>query len=324
MKRIRVVIDRLTGIWRRSLPGAVVTRYSSHRGGLLANGLAYSLLFAFFAGLWTILSIAGLVVSGNHGLQHALLDAINRIVPGIAETVASTDALSRISGTLTWTGLVTLLSFIWSITGWMDSLRIASRTMFDDHTDELDTIHAKLWDLLAVSTVFLLLLLSTAAGAVSGGAVRAVFGLLGMPAYPALISFLVDALGLFTGFLLNLLLFVILLRLVVHIRRGRSTLLGSAIGALAFSITQLLGARLLGGAGSNPLLAPFAAIIGVLLWFNIMAQIILYCAAFIAEARERYGHDSGRHSRAHAGPEGAGGEAAKGHSRDRRSISSSS
>lgn len=33
------------------------------------------------------------------------------------------------------------------------------------------------------------------------------------------------------------------------------------------------------------MLAPFAAIIGVLIWFNLVAQVIMICAAFIAECR---------------------------------------
>lgn len=39
------------------------------------------------------------------------------------------------------------------------------------------------------------------------------------------------------------------------------------------------------GASRNPMLAPFAAIIGVLIWFNLVAQVIMICAAFIAECR---------------------------------------
>lgn len=52
---------------------------------------------------------------------------------------------------------------------------------------------------------------------------------------------------------------------------------------------QLLGARLLTGASRNPMLAPFAAIIGVLIWFNLVAQVIMICAAFIAECRRGRG-----------------------------------
>jgi membrane protein len=289
MKRIRELIDALLGVWNRSLLGGMIGRYSSRRGGLLANGLAYGLLFAFFAGLWTLFSLLGLVVSGSSGLQGKVIAVVGNLVPGLAHTLESTNALGKISGTLTWTGLVTLASFWWSITGWMDSLRSAVHAMFDGEDSSSDVIRTKLRDSLGMLLVFLLLIMSTVAGAVSGGVVRAGLQLVGAPTDSFASWLLLDLVGFLSGFVLNLMLFVVLMRVVAHISRGRFILLGSMVGALAFSVMQLLGGRLIAGAATNPLLAPFAAIIGVLLWFNLMAQLIMYCAAFIAQARHQYG-----------------------------------
>jgi uncharacterized BrkB/YihY/UPF0761 family membrane protein len=38
----------------------------------------------------------------------------------------------------------------------------------------------------------------------------------------------------------------------------------------------------IGGAGSNPLLAGFALIVGLLIWFNLVARIYLLAVAWIA------------------------------------------
>ena len=73
--------------------------------------------------------------------------------------------------------------------------------------------------------------------------------------------------------------------MVAHIKAGRFTLIGASSGSLTVSVMQLLGARLLTGASRNPLLAPFAALIGALVWFNLVAQVIMLCAALIAECR---------------------------------------
>jgi membrane protein len=80
---------------------------------------------------------------------------------------------------------------------------------------------------------------------------------------------------------------MLLLRVVSHIKAGRFTILGALLGSLTVSAMQLLGARLLAGASRNPMLAPFAALIGVLIWFNLVAQVILLCAALIAECRQK-------------------------------------
>jgi membrane protein len=54
----------------------------------------------------------------------------------------------------------------------------------------------------------------------------------------------------------------------------------SLLGAAALGVLKVLGTALLGAAGANPLLASFAVIIGLLIWFNLVCQVILIAAAW--------------------------------------------
>jgi membrane protein len=45
---------------------------------------------------------------------------------------------------------------------------------------------------------------------------------------------------------------------------------------------KILGGALLGGATNNPLLATFAVIIGLLIWFNLVSTVTLLAASWIA------------------------------------------
>jgi membrane protein len=47
-------------------------------------------------------------------------------------------------------------------------------------------------------------------------------------------------------------------------------------------VLQVFSTELLAGAGRNPLLAPFAIIIGLLIWFNLVSQVYLIAAAWAA------------------------------------------
>ena len=152
----------------------------SRRGPLLANGLAYGLLFAFFAGVWIVVSALGLVVTGSEEMQKALLAMLRTVIPSVSDSLFSASMLSGISHTLTWTGLVTLAVFWWTVTGWMNSLRNAVTTMFDDCTQELNVVKARLRDTVAAIMVAVLFILSTAAGVVSGGLMRLVLRALGI------------------------------------------------------------------------------------------------------------------------------------------------
>ena len=275
MHGLKSAIDRGADAWARSLPGRVLDRYVSRSGPLLANGLAYGLLFAFFAGVWIAVSVFGLIMVGNIDWQQMLIDAVREVIPGVADSFLTSSALGAMSSALTWTGLATLAIFWWTVTGWMNSLRHAVRAMFDDCGDELN---------IAVAILFIL---STAAGTVSGGIVRRLLQWGGIPSSSLPGTVLLEMTGFGTGVALNFALFMLLLRVVSHIKAGRFTILGALLGSLTVSAMQLLGARLLAGASRNPMLAPFAALIGVLIWFNLVAQVILLCAALIAECRQK-------------------------------------
>ena len=302
--RAQAVIERANRWWQASFVGRVVTRYGRHNAGILASGLAYGLLFAFFAGLWTMLSVMGLVFSNNGDFRIWFFDALGRLVPGLvsgsSDSVISDSALAGIGTTFTVTGLFTLAALVWQVIGWLGSLRAAVRTIIDDPDDEFNAVQSKLMDGLAVVLVIVLFVLTALATGVSGGVTRRAASLFSAAAGSWWASAVADVIGFLVTLVLNVLLMLLLLLVVCHIHQRRQAVITAVLGAVALSVVQMLGARLIGGASSNPLLAPFAAIIGVLLWFNIIAQIFLYSAAFLAE-RIDAGHDvrqdAGRQSR---------------------------
>jgi hypothetical protein len=97
LHRIGEAIDSLVAWWRRSLTGRVIDRYVSRRGPLLANGLAYGLLFAFFAGVWIVVSALGLVVTGSEEMQKTLLAMLRTVIPSVSDSLFSASMLSGIS-----------------------------------------------------------------------------------------------------------------------------------------------------------------------------------------------------------------------------------
>ena len=62
---------------------------------------------------------------------------------------------------------------------------------------------------------------------------------------------------------------------------GRQLLVGSVLGGVGLIVLQQLSSLFVGGAASNPLLASFASLIALLLWFNLSAQVILIASSYI-------------------------------------------
>lgn len=300
MERLKNLAARLGHWWKESFIGRVVARFSDRNGSIFASGLAYGLLFAFFAGLWSLFSVFGLLFSNNDGFRDSLLSLLDTVVPGLvsgSNSILSEDTLSSISTTFTVTGLFTLIAFWWKITSWLGSLRSATHTILgeddegnshgngtEDPVGELDNpIRARLIDTAAVLIVAVLFLLTSFAGVLSGGLVSAVMRVFGWLGTSWLSGFLISAAGFIVAVALNMLLLVTLFRVVCQIRRMRMVLLVSLLGGVVLGIIQLLGGRLLTGASSNPLLAPFATLLTVLIWFNIIAMVLMYCSAIFGE-----------------------------------------
>ena len=57
---------------------------------------------------------------------------------------------------------------------------------------------------------------------------------------------------------------------------------GVALGAFGLGALTALGTALLGGATSNPLIASFAVVAGLLVYFNLASQVILIAASWMA------------------------------------------
>jgi membrane protein len=72
-------------------------------------------------------------------------------------------------------------------------------------------------------------------------------------------------------------------RLAAGLKLSRRALLeGTILAAFGTTVLQVFSTELLAGAGRNPILAPFAIIIGLLIWFNLVSQVYLVSAGWAA------------------------------------------
>jgi len=265
----------------------VFLSYSGNRGPLLAAGLSYQALFATFAAIWVSFSVAGLVIQSNPSLQQAIFNVLSTSVPGLIDNGDGRGAINPEvlleTGVLTWTGAIALVGLVATALGWLASGRDAVRAMFGIGAASANFLLLKLKDLgLAVGFGFALLL-SAALSIASTAALSWILAGLGVDPEADVAHYSARVAGLFVVFLLDTVVLALFYRLVSGIAIPTRRLVGgSLIGAAALGILKALGTSLLGGASSNPLLASFAVIIGLLIWFNFICQVILIAASWIA------------------------------------------
>ena len=292
-ERIAKVVARV----QRLKPVRVFLQYTAQRGPILASGLAYQAIFAVFAALWLAFSIAGVVIIGSPALLDGLIGFLNTSVPGLIDDDGSGSGAIDLSlltqaGILGWTGAIAAVGLLLTALGWLASGRDAVRTMFGLPAASTNLILLKLKDLGLAVAFGAAVIASAALSVASTSALGAVFDALGIDerALPAVL--VARGVGLLLVLVVDTIVLALFFRVVSGIRIPvRMLAQGTIIGAVALGVLKALGSALLGGATTNPLLAGFAVIIGLLIWFNLTCQVILMSASWIAVSAADAGLD---------------------------------
>lgn len=283
MAKLKDLIARVMA-WR---PVRVFQHYVASRGPLMAAGLSYQAIFAVFAAIWVGFSIAGLLITSNTDLRDAFFTVVGNSVPGLFDTGDGDGAIDPQdlleTEVLSWTGAVALVGLLFTALGWLASCRDAVRDIFGLPGEMLNFLLLKLKDVglgigfgaaLFVSAGLLVFSTQALGGALEffGVDERSLLSVIAGRTVGLALMFMLDAVVLAA-------LFRVLSGLTIPVKR---LLTGSLLGAAGLGILKVLGSALLGGATTNPLLASFAVIIGLLIWFNLICQVILVSASWIA------------------------------------------
>ena len=265
----------------------VFVYYTSLRGPLLAFGLSYQALFATFAALLVAFSIAGLVLQNNTGLRDSLLMAVSRSVPGLIDNGDGSGAVDPDvllgASVFGWTGALALVILIATAIGWLDSARGAVREVFDLGILRANFALQKIKDLGFGIGFGVALLASTTLSAATTWLIGVTLPIVGIDSDSPLAITLGRIVGLLIVLAIDTLLLAAIYRVLAQVPIPRPHLLtGALIGGIAIGLLKLLGGSLIGGTGNNPLLASFAVIVGLLIWFNIVCQLMLLVATWIA------------------------------------------
>lgn len=276
---------RVLAWYQHSRVARTLKRYSTGDGSVLAGGIAYAALFSVFAGLaigWTIFMA---VLGDNETLRMAVLEEIDNFAPGIVDTgdgqgVIKPEQLIR-TQVFSIAGLIAIVVLAFSATRFVNATRVSVRSMFGLERIEESFVAGKMKDLAGLATFGMAVLASAAASVVVGIATGWLLGLFGVEDTDAG-RMVIKALGFAVVWVVDAITIILVIRVVAGAEPvKRDLLLGAAGGAVLIGVLKVLGTSVVGGS-SDPLMASFAVIITLLLWVNIMARIMLYTAAWIA------------------------------------------
>lgn len=282
-------------------PMRAFRHYTLQHGPLMSAGIGFNMFFSITGLLTTGFSIGGLVLRGQPALLDTIISSVAQSAPGLLKVnggngLVDPQDLLNPDG-LGWTALIGAVVTIITSLGWIAGLRDGLRGVLELPPLLVNPILLKLRDAGTLLLLGVALVISAGASLVFGTAAGWVSDFLRLD--DAVAGPLTTSIKIAVPLVLSWATALIMFRLAGGLKLSRRALLeGTILAAVGTTVLQVFSTELLAGAGRNPILAPFAIIIGLLIWFNLVSQVYLVSAGWAAvrEAdlhRASTGHEKG-------------------------------
>ena len=265
-------------------------RFGERLGSQFAAAITYFSFLALVPILMVSFSAAGFVLSSRPDLLAQLQADVTKQIPGDLSSTISGALDQAVSARFT-VGIIGLVLALYSGIGWMGNIRQAVQAQwrpdFDDNQEIANegfakTLFRNLWMLVGLG---LALVISLALSSVGGSLTHTLAKLVGLDDqawFAPVITVAAWLLAIAADVLIFLWVYSVLPP--KHMKGTRKALVrGSIIAAvgfevLKFALTTILPGALSGGATGKV----FGPIIGLLAFFNLVATLVLFVAAWIS------------------------------------------
>lgn len=261
-------------------------RYQGQRGDYYAAGITYFTILAIIPLLMVAFSVAGFVLARDPGQLASIRDRITEAAPGALGTTLKTLIDSAVDARAT-VGVLGLLGAAYSGLGWMANLRAALTAQWVQQSPAPNFLVTKVRDLgallgLAVAMAFSLGVSALGSGQL-GHEVIEWLGLSHITGMGTLLTVVTAAVGIGASWAVFAWIIARLPRQAVAIR---SAMRGALIAAVAFELFKRVGVVYLQAVITGPAGVAFGPIIGLMVFANFTARIVLLSTAFAATSEE--------------------------------------
>jgi len=272
-----------------------VTRYGDRLGSQFAGAMTYFSFLSLVPILMVGFAVGGIVLANNRPLLNDLETQITKVLPDELATKI-TDVINDVVDNPLGVGITGLLIALYAGIGWMGNLRKATRAIwrpeFEENKAEADNIViATLKDLgslagLAVA-ITVSLGLSTLGARFGARFQTTLLNLLGLGDQEWLTTVVA-----ITTILIAMAADILIFLWVYTVLPGKALrspmkarLRGSILAAIGFEVLKFALLNILPNVTERSLTAQiFGQVIGLLFFFNLVAQLVLFVAAWIATA----------------------------------------
>lgn len=273
-----------------------VERYFGRLGTEFAAAITYFSVLAVIPILLFLFTLAGLLLTVLRPellqpVANAAADAVGSADPAVRQQIL--DRIGAALGSWRATGIVTLLTAVYSGAGWMGNLKNAVRAQWRPQFElrgaggniVLATLKLYAVNLLQLALLVVAMVVTFGLATLSTSLADSVLDALGVSRvgwlHPVL-RLVPVVISVGAGFVLFLYLYTVLPETK---EPGPVVRRGALVGAVGLVVLQYLSTFLIGKFSSNPAFAIFGSVIALMLFFNLFARLILFLAAWIGTAQ---------------------------------------
>lgn len=242
--------------------------------------LAAAMTFTSFLALFPLLALAAAI--GAALLSKNQLDTLERKlaeqIPGISGQIDIGGLVANAGTVGVIAGVLLLLTGV----GWVGSLRDCLRAVWAKDNEERNPFVAKLHDGGVLLGLGVAVLVSLGASGFATAAVNWTADRTGI-SHHGPVRVVLTVVGIALAVVADFLILLYLLTLLPGVDPPRrSVVLAALIGAVGFELLKLLMSGYLQKVAGRSMYGAFGTPVALLLWFNFMAKLLLYCAAWTA------------------------------------------
>jgi len=283
---ISAVIDWAKGRWHAAQhrwPGvrravAAWDRMNVNHGSQYAAAITYFSFLAIFPLLLLAVSVIGFVLHAHPSAQQRLLDAIADNIPGDFGTTLA-DSVRTFIGNRTSVGLIGLGGLLLTGLGWIGNLRAAIEVMWGRLRVERNWFVGRAANLLVLVGLGLGVLISIGL-TVAGSAVtdQIISGLGWSNGRTAL-----TIAGIAAALVGDFVIFIWMLVRLPGVKVPRAVAVkGAVFASVGLEVLKLVGTYTISRTARSLTAGPFASVIAILVWLQLVARLMLLTAAWMA------------------------------------------
>lgn len=267
-----------------------ITRYSDRLGSQFAGALTYFSFLSLVPILMVGFAVGGIVLANNKKLLTSLQTQVATVLPGGFGQQISALIDSVVANPL-GVGIIGLLIALYSGIGWMGNLRKALRAIWrpdlDDRENTDNFVITTVKDLGALAGLGVAVVVSLGLSTFGGQFATRAVGWLELTDQPWL-GPVITAVTILIAMAADVLIFLWVYTVLPgkELRSPRKARLqGSVVAAVGFEVLKYVLIVLVPGlATASRTAAIFGPVIALLLFFYLLAQLVLFVAAWIATA----------------------------------------